>query len=100
MGWRVAADIGGTFTDVARIVAAARGWFPGAADWDAAEDERWCGLRPTTPSSRPMIGPAGAAGLYVNDGHGSLGWTLAAGSAERLVETIAERPAPARAGAA
>ncbi|MCK1513377.1 FAD-dependent oxidoreductase [Bradyrhizobium sp. 190] len=50
---------------------------------DAAGDVKpWCGLRPTTPDSRPIIGWSPLDGLFVNSGHGMLGWTLACGSAD------------------
>lgn len=52
---------------------------------------RWSGERPTTPSSRPLIGPSRrVAGLYLNIGHGMLGWTLALGAARRLADLIVE----------
>jgi len=74
--------------EIRRIIDVARGWTPEAADFAAAKDAKvrqdWSGARPTTPDSLPFIGPVGPRGLYVNAGHGSLGWTLAAGSAERL----------------
>ena len=41
-----------------------------------------------TPDSTPIIGPSGIEGLYLNTGHGSLGWTLACGSAQLLTDTI------------
>ena len=50
----------------------------------------WCGLRPTTPDSRPIIGWSPLAGLFINSGHGMLGWTLACGSA-RLTADMIER---------
>jgi D-amino-acid dehydrogenase len=50
---------------------------------------RWSGERPMTPSSRPVIAPSRRIrGLYINAGHGMLGWTLALGSARRVVEMI------------
>jgi D-amino-acid dehydrogenase len=53
----------------------------------------WAGLRPATPSGRPIIGRTPLANLYLNVGHGALGWTLAAGSA-RLVCDVAANRAP------
>jgi D-amino-acid dehydrogenase len=50
----------------------------------------WCGLRPTTPDSRPIIGWSPLDGLLINSGHGMLGWTLACGSA-RLTTDMIER---------
>jgi D-amino-acid dehydrogenase len=68
---------------------------------DLAEDkvETWTGLRPATPSNVPLIGATRVAGLYVNTGHGTLGWTLAAGSGRLLADLVAGRtpsvdPAP------
>nr|WP_284107864.1 FAD-dependent oxidoreductase [Pseudosulfitobacter pseudonitzschiae] len=73
---------------IKRILDVARRWFPDAADFDATDQQEWCGVRPTTPNSLPMIGPAGPEGLYINAGHGTFGWTLAAGSAERLASML------------
>lgn len=51
----------------------------------------WSGERPTTPSSRPIIASSRRIrGLYVNAGHGMLGWTLALGSARRVVDMVGE----------
>ncbi len=55
---------------------------------DAARAEYWAGLRPTTPSNVPVIGASRIAGLYLNTGHGTLGWTLACGSAEQLARIV------------
>ncbi|MDR3159018.1 MAG: D-amino acid dehydrogenase [Zoogloeaceae bacterium] len=49
----------------------------------------WCGLRPATPSNVPLIGQGKLAGLWLNTGHGTLGWTLACGSAAALAALIA-----------
>jgi D-amino-acid dehydrogenase len=51
----------------------------------------WAGLRPATPTGRPIIGRTPLANLYLNVGHGSLGWTLAAGSARLVCDVIADR---------
>ena len=51
----------------------------------------WAGLRPVTPDSRPLIGASGLAGLFLNTGHGGLGWTLAAGSARLATELLMGR---------
>jgi hypothetical protein len=50
----------------------------------------WAGLRPVTPSSRPTR----VGNLFVNTGHGPLGWTLAAGSARLLAAMIAGEATP------
>jgi D-amino-acid dehydrogenase len=44
----------------------------------------WAGQRPMTPSGVPLIGESGVPGLYLNAGHGGLGWTLACGAGKRL----------------
>ncbi|MDR2165284.1 MAG: D-amino acid dehydrogenase [Zoogloeaceae bacterium] len=51
----------------------------------------WCGLRPATPSNVPLIGQSPLPGLWLNTGHGTLGWTLACGSALALADLIAAR---------
>ncbi len=49
----------------------------------------WCGLRPKTPDSVPVLGPTRYDNLWLNTGHGSLGWTLACGSARVITDTLA-----------
>src|ERR671913_488162 len=51
----------------------------------------WAGQRPATPSGRPVIGRTPVEHLYLNVGHGALGWTVAAGSARLLCDAIASR---------
>ncbi len=53
-----------------------------------SDNEGWAGLRPCTPDSRPLIGPSPLAGLFLNTGHGGLGWTLACGSARLAVDML------------
>lgn len=53
----------------------------------------WNGLRPMTPDGRPLIGRTPLSNLFVNTGHGPLGWTLACGSARLLAQMMhEERP--------
>jgi D-amino-acid dehydrogenase len=54
-------------------------------------NETWVGARPMTPDSCPFIGPAPVPNLVLNTGHGMFGWTLAAGSARLLADSIAGR---------
>ncbi|BAL23199.1 D-amino acid dehydrogenase [Azoarcus sp. KH32C] len=68
--------------------------FPGATDIAAAQ--RWTGLRPATPSNVPLIGHGGPSNLWYNTGHGTLGWTLACGSASALAALMCGNPAPVR----
>ncbi|POZ62563.1 D-amino acid dehydrogenase [Chromobacterium alticapitis] len=63
-----------------------RALFPEACDWDAARF--WSGLRPATPGNVPLIGKSGIGRLYLNTGHGTLGWTEGAGSGRALAEII------------
>ncbi len=72
--------------------------FPGACDTRTSEDggepNYWTGLRPATPTNIPFIGRTRVQGLWVNAGHGTLGWTHGAGSGRALAELInGERPA-------
>jgi len=48
----------------------------------------WCGLRPMTPDGPPIIGPTRFGNLYLNTGHGTLGWTMACGSGRVLADLI------------
>lgn len=66
--------------------------FPRAGD--ASRAQFWAGLRPATPGNVPCIGATRIRGLYLNTGHGTLGWTLACGSAQALADIIDGR-APA-----
>jgi D-amino-acid dehydrogenase len=67
--------------------AAAVAAFGPAFDHGAAL-EPWAGGRPCTPSSRPVVGRGRIEGLFLNLGHGTLGWTLCLGSAARLMEAL------------
>ncbi len=58
------------------------------------ELQPWCGFRPATPSGLPIIGATPVAGLYLNVGHGTLGFTLAAGSARLVADAITRRGLP------
>jgi D-amino-acid dehydrogenase len=60
--------------------------FPGAGDPGAASF--WTGLRPMTPDGTPIIGPTPLRNLFFNTGHGTLGWTMACGSARLLSDLI------------
>lgn len=58
----------------------------------AGAPELWTGLRPATPGNVPTIGATRVPGLWVNSGHGTLGWTLACGSGRLLADIVAGRP--------
>ena len=57
----------------------------------AGAPEYWCGLRPATPSNVPCIGRTRLPNLWVNTGHGTLGWTMACGSGAALADLISGR---------
>jgi len=65
--------------------------FPGVAD--LGEANFWTGLRPSTPTNIPYIGRSKIGNLWVNAGHGTLGWTHGAGSGRALAELMCgQRP--------
>ena len=63
--------------------------FPEAGDPSKAE--YWAGLRPATPSNLPCIGATRYPNLFLNTGHGTLGWTLACGSGRILADLVSGR---------
>jgi D-amino-acid dehydrogenase len=63
--------------------------FPAAGDLTKASF--WCGLRPMTPDSTPVIGPTKIPNLFINTGHGTLGWTMACGSGHVIADIISGR---------
>ena len=62
--------------------------FPGCSDF--AEVQPWAGLRPATPTAVPIAKQAGASNLWLNTGHGALGFTLAFGTATQLAQQISQ----------
>ena len=65
--------------------------FPDAGERGSAEF--WTGLRPATPSNVPLIGRTRYRNLWLDTGHGTLGWTMACGSARALADLMAGRSA-------
>ncbi len=63
--------------------------FPRGGDVQRAEF--WCGLRPMTPDGTPVIGPTRYRNLHLATGHGTLGWTMAAGTGRLLADVISGR---------
>ena len=63
--------------------------FPDAADTTSID--LWTGLRPATPDGTPIIGPTRYRNLFLNTGHGTLGWTMACGSARLLADLLAKK---------
>ena len=58
---------------------------------DVARAEFWCGLRPMTPDGTPVVGPTRVPNLYLATGHGTLGWTMAAGTGRVMADLISGR---------
>lgn len=63
--------------------------FPAACDYD--NPAYWTGLRPLTPSNVPYIGKTRFSNLFLNTGHGTLGWTMGCGSGRAIAEIISGR---------
>jgi D-amino-acid dehydrogenase len=85
------AELSGYSTDLnpvrcEALIRRAREMFPGAGDYDRATF--WTGLRPSTPSNVPLVGRTKFPNLFLNTGHGTLGWTMACGSGRALADII------------
>lgn len=71
------------------ITTRTRELFPDACDYD--NPTYWTGLRPMTPSNIPYIGKTKISNLYLNTGHGTLGWTMGCGSGRALADIVSGR---------
>ncbi|WP_263145938.1 D-amino acid dehydrogenase [Pseudomonas sp. RIT-PI-AD] len=58
---------------------------------DLGQAEFWTGLRPATPDGTPIVGATPYANLFLNTGHGTLGWTMACGSGRFLADLMAKK---------
>lgn len=67
----------------------ARELFPDACDWE--QPNYWTGLRPMTPSNRPYVGKTRFGNLFLNAGHGTLGWTMGCGSGRAIADIVSGR---------
>ncbi len=76
-------------SDYAPMLRAVKELFPEAADF--AQPDYWAGLRPMTPEGTPLLGPTRYRNLYVNCGHGHMGWTMASGTGRITADLIAGR---------
>lgn len=68
----------------------ARRYAPLAADYDAEDVKPWGGFRPMTPNGQPQVGPTRSKGLFVNTGHGMLGWTLACATGYDAAQAVTQ----------
>ena len=71
------------------IIDRVRTLFPKAGDFDSAT--KWAGLRPATPNNVPVIGHTRYPNLFLNTGHGTLGWTLGCGSGAAIADLMSGR---------
>lgn len=74
---------------IALLTREARETFPEAGDFSALQ--AWTGMRPATPDGKPLIGATHFRNLWLNTGHGALGFSLALGSAQLLADLLAQR---------
>lgn len=58
---------------------------------DVSKASFWCGLRPMTPDGTPLVGPTAVPNLLLATGHGTLGWTMAAGTGRVIADLISGR---------
>lgn len=75
--------------DFATMTQRTRKLFPRGLDYDRLS--QWAGLRPMTPTGMPVIDRSPYANLWLNAGHGHIGWTMASGSARILADLVAQR---------
>jgi len=71
------------------ILRQARMLFPAAGNFEKIT--KWACLRPSTPQGSPLLGKTKLKNLFLNTGHGTLGWTLAAGSSKIVADIIEEK---------
>jgi D-amino-acid dehydrogenase len=76
----------------AHILTTIKRLFPDGADYPRAT--QWAGLRPMTPKGTPILGATPVRNLFLNTGHGHIGWTMSLGSARIVADMIGGR-APA-----
>ncbi len=78
------AKLGRRATDTVRYVIS--DLFPKGGDVSKAEG--WTGLRPMTPDGTPVLGPTRYDNLFLNTGHGTLGWTMSCGSSRAIADVV------------
>ncbi len=75
--------------DFAHILNTIRRLFPNGGTYEKAS--RWAGLRPMTPKGTPILGASPKRNLFLNTGHGHIGWTMSMGSARIVADIISAR---------
>ena len=74
---------------VDQLVSEVQAAFPGASDY--REINPWCGMRPATPKGTPLLGATPYANLWLNSGHGALGFTLGLATGRVVADLVAGR---------
>jgi D-amino-acid dehydrogenase len=82
-------DTGADDERIGLLSQVAQRFAPQAADYDSPDAAAWGGYRPMTPDGRPLVGATKVPGLFVNVGHGMLGWTLACATARDAAHAVA-----------
>ncbi|GAB3538655.1 D-amino acid dehydrogenase [Noviherbaspirillum agri] len=85
------AEIGSSGTElneraIRTLIKVGSDWFPDAANY--AKANFWCGARPMLPDGAPLLGATPVRNVYVNIGHGSNGWAMAAGSGKVVADIV------------
>lgn len=73
---------------IATLLSVAKEVAPRAANFDAEVQHHWGGFRPMTPNGQPQVGESPVRGLYLNAGHGMLGWTLACATGRDVADAV------------
>ena len=76
-------------SDFRYMLTAAKDLFPTVGNY--AEAKPWAGLRPATPDGNPILGSTNVANLFLNTGHGSMGWTMSCGTGKLTADLLADR---------
>jgi D-amino-acid dehydrogenase len=82
-------DLSIDHSDFRHMTAAAADLFPTIGDYSKAK--LWAGLPPATPDGNPLLGPTSVRNLFLNTGHGSMGWTMSCGSGKIAADLVAGR---------
>jgi D-amino-acid dehydrogenase len=82
-------DTGHEPRDFDGMIRLARDLFPAGADFD--RPSYWACLRPMTPEGTPIVGRSRYDNLWINTGHGHMGWTMSCGTAQALADLVAGR---------
>lgn len=92
----VARDTAGDRRRVEQLLEISKTVAPGLCDYEAGDFHAWGGFRPVTPDSRPLVGGTRMPGLFLNTGHGVLGWTLACATAADIARRVGPHNGAAR----